>query len=355
VVVEGGYPVLRIASFLDVESGAGLRLIRNGLFGPALPACVCLAASPVSAAEPEALSVSSRLGFDPIGANLGFPARTGESTTAWTASLGLFQPEASVPGDDAAGVPEGGADDHHDLAVKLQNPIANLISVPFQFNWDTGIGPDDDRDRITVNIQPVVPIKLNEDLNLISRTILPVVYAEGPSGGISSEFGVGDIVQSLFFSPTRPVGGWILGAGPALGIPTGTDDLFRSKQFSLGPTFVGLKQDKLGEGTLTYGLLTNHLWKVAGSDKTPDTNATFLQPFIGYTTGGGSSFFFNTESTYNWTSEEWSVPLNATFSQLLQFGHQPVQLQFGARYYADTVPDGPEWGLRFGITFLFPK
>ena len=259
---------------------------------------------------------------------------------------------AGGSGGEAAAKP---ADDSDSIALKLQNPVADLISVPIQFNWDTGIGPNDDKDKITINIQPVIPIHITPEWNLISRTILPVVYAESPINGINSDFGLGDTLQSLFLSPRDPVDGWILGAGPAMLIPTGTDDLFRSKQFALGPTGVALRQDKLGDGTLTWGILANHLWKVAGSDEVPSVNATFLQPFIVYTLKGGSSFMLNSETTYDWSSEQWSVPLNAGFSQLIMVGKHPLQLQFGGRYYVDTVPNGPEWGLRMTVTFLFPN
>lgn len=266
-------------------------------------------------------------------------------TPADAASKGAEEP-ASTPAK-ASG--EG-------LAVKLQNPVADLISVPIQFNWDTGIGPNDDKDKITVNIQPVIPFHLNKDWNLISRTIIPVIYAESPTPALDDAFGLGDTTQSFFFSPVKPIGGWILGVGPAALLPTGTDDLFRTKQFALGPTFVGLKQDKVGEGTLTYGILVNQLWKVAGSNE-PDVqnvNSLYLQPFIGYTLKTGSTFTLNAESTYNWSDSEWSVPLNLMFSQLMAFGKQPIQLQFGGRYYVETVPNGPQWGIRFAITFLFP-
>ncbi len=242
-------------------------------------------------------------------------------------------------------------DGSHDLAMKLQNPVADLISVPFQLNWDSGIGEDKDGNRILLNIQPVIPISLNKDWNIISRTILPVVWEDSDRTGVSSDFGMGDVLQSFFFSPVEPVGGWILGFGPAMQFPTGTDDLFRSKQFSLGPTGVALRQ----EHGWTYGILANHLWHLCGSDDVPDVNATFLQPFLTYTFKSLTTIGTNSESTYDWNGEQWTVPLNGFVTQLVHIGKLPVQFQLGGRYYLEAPDDGPDWGLRFAVTFLFPK
>jgi hypothetical protein len=112
-----------------------------------------------------------------------------------------------------------------------------------------------------------------------------------------------------------------------------------------------LKQD----GPWTYGALANHLWSFAGDDDREDVNATFLQPFVSYITSNKTTFTLNSETTYDWLNEQWNVPVNFIVSQLLKIGDQPVQLFAGARYYPETPDGGPEWGLRFGITFLFPK
>ena len=241
------------------------------------------------------------------------------------------------------------ADDHADLAKQLSNPVASLISVPFQFNWDTGIGPND-ADRTTLNIQPVIPFSLNEDWNLISRTILPVVDLESTAPGVSSASGLGDIVQSLFFSPVKPVNGWILGAGPVILLPTATEEAFKSKQLGLGPTIVALRQ----HDGWTYGGLLNHVWGTRKPSDRERVDATFLQPFLAYTTPNAVTFSLNTESTYDWKAEQWTVPINASVSKLTSLGSQKVQFQFGVRNYAEAPSGGPDWGLRFGATFLFP-
>ena len=180
---------------------------------------------------------------------------------------------------------------------------------------------------------------------------LPFVYQENIFG-TSSQSGLSDTVQSRFFSPKAPTsGGWIWGAGPVLLLPTATDDLLGAEKWGAGPTAVLLKQEK----GWTYGVLANHIWSFAGESGRADVNATFLQPFVSYTTKTFTTFGLNTESTYDWENSQWTVPLNLTVAQLLKIGGQPVQFTLGVKYYAEKPDNGPEWGLRFAITFLFPK
>lgn len=236
-----------------------------------------------------------------------------------------------------------------DIAKKLTNPIADLISIPIQSNYDFGIGPGDGT-KSTTNIQPVIPIHLNDDWNLISRTILPVIDQKGiVPGGSSDAFGLGDTVQSFFFSPKSSTPIW--GVGPVFLLPTATDEILGGKKWGIGPTAILLKQ----EGPWTFGALTNHLWDFAGDEDRNSVNATYFQPFASYTTPMATTYTVNLESTYDWQGKEWNVPLNFMVSQLMKVGSQRVQLFAGARYYIDTPEGGPEWGLRFGFTFLFPK
>ena len=240
-----------------------------------------------------------------------------------------------------------------DLAKKLSNPVAALISVPFQLNYDQDIGPGENGERWTLNIQPVVPIELNKDWNIISRTILPVVWQDDISPGAGSQSGIGDIVQSVFFSPKAPTaGGWIWGAGPVFLLPTGSDDLLTADKWGAGPTGVVLKQS----GPWTYGVLANHIWSFAGNDNRADISTTFLQPFLSYTTPTAWTFSFNTESTYDWKNEQWSVPINAFVSKVTKIGSQLVMVGGGVRYWADSPASGPDGlGIRLVVTLLFPK
>jgi hypothetical protein len=266
------------------------------------------------------------------------------------------QAQSSAPADAASS--SGGAtgvDDEQAKAAALAkatlNPIASLISLPLQNNFDWGGGPNDDGFQYKLTVQPVIPISLNENWNVISRTILPYVYQENVIG-TSSQSGLADTVQSLFFSPVNPTkSGWIWGAGPVFQLPTATDDLLGEEKWGAGPTVVVLKQ----QGPWTYGTLLNHVWSFAGESGRADVSRTFLQPFVSFTTKKFTTLGLNTESTYDWERSQWTVPLNGFLQQLVKVGKQPISLQLGGRYYADGPSDAPEWGLRFQVSFLFPK
>ena len=273
-------------------------------------------------------------------------------TEAWQYDVLYLQ---AGPSTDAASdhhTTDSSSDQEH-LAKQLQNPVANLISIPFQYNVDFHGGPDDHGDRHVLNIQPVVPLSLNQDWNVIIRTIMPVIYQDGVvDDGGSSQFGFGDITQSFFFSPKHPTaGGLIWGVGPVFLWPTATNDSLGGERWGAGPTGLVLWQ----HGPWTYGMLANHIWSYAGDDDRTDVNATFLQPFISHTNKKAFTLGANLESTYDWTAEEWTIPINVFASQLVKFGDQPVSLTVGGRYYADAPPGGPEWGLRFVVTLLLPK
>jgi len=239
-----------------------------------------------------------------------------------------------------------------DLAKKLNNPISDLISLPIQVNYDQNLGPTDSGERVLVNVQPVIPISLNDDWNVISRTILPLIDVQDIVPG-SSESGVGDVVQSLFFSPKAPTAsGWIWGVGPVLLLPTASDDVLGTEKWGAGPTAVALKQ----QNGWTYGMLANHISSFAGEGDRTDVEASFLQPFLAFTTPTFTTFSLNTESTYDWEAEKWSVPINAVVTQLFRIGKQPMSLQAGVRYWAESPVGGAEgWGWRLTYTLVLPK
>lgn len=252
---------------------------------------------------------------------------------------------AAVSGPVAA----ADASDADELARQLSNPVASLTSVPFQLNFDSGFA--NGGERWTLNVQPVIPFELNEDWNLISRTILPLI-SQSNIGGDDSQSGIGDVLQSVFFSPKAPTaGGWIWGAGPALLLPTASDDSLGRDQWALGPTVVVLKQN----GGWTYGALANQLWSLSGSDGNTDVNAMFIQPFLSNNFGGGRTVTLNLESTYDWTASQWTIPLNLSYTKVTKVGSQLLSWAVGGRVYLDAPAGGPDWGLRGAVTLLFPK
>lgn len=237
------------------------------------------------------------------------------------------------------------------LAKQLANPVAALISVPLQLNADFGLG-EDDGVRTVLNVQPVVPASLTADWNLITRVILPVVQQEDVIPG-TDQFGLGDATPSFFFSPKAPgPGGLIWGIGPVFLLPTATDERLGTEKWGAGPTALALVQTP---GGITYGALVNHIESFAGDEGRADVSNTFIQPFLARQFAGGRTLTLNSESTYDWKHEQWTVPVNLVYSKVTRIGGQMLSFAGGARAYVEGPDGGPEWGLRFVVTLLFPK
>jgi hypothetical protein len=238
-----------------------------------------------------------------------------------------------------------------ELAKAAQNPIANMISLPLQNNTNFNVGPENGVQNV-LNIQPVIPISLATNWNLITRTILPVISQPPFGPGQNTQFGLGDTVFSAFLSPAKP-GELIWGVGPIAQLPTHTDDRLGSTIWGLGPTAVALRID----GPWLYGALANNVWSLGGNDK-EQYNNFLIQPFVNYNFGKTGTFLTSAPiATANWRTGDWVVPLGGGVGQIFKiFGKQAVSATLQAYYNVVHPQDlGPEWQIRFALTFLFPK
>jgi hypothetical protein len=248
--------------------------------------------------------------------------------------------------------PDEGAGGQADLAQDLTNPVADLLTIPIQMNYDQNFGPADDGWKLQTNIQPVLPFNLNDDWNLITRTIMPVIWQDEIVPGAGSQFGLGDITVSLFASPKKPTNGVIWGLGPILYLRTATDELLGAQKWGAGPSAIALTM----RGRWTMGALANHVWSFAGNDDRDDLNSTFVQPFLAYTTPTAWTVSFQSETTYNWESRKWSVPVNVAVAKLVMMGKLPVSLQAGVGRWLTSPDSGPDgWRFRMQANFVLPK
>jgi hypothetical protein len=238
-----------------------------------------------------------------------------------------------------------------EMAMALANPVASLISVPFQNNFDFGLGPDGDGSRYNLNIQPVIPISLNENWNMISRTIVPIISQNDVFYDGSSETGLGDIAQSVFFSPKAPSkGGLVWGVGPVFLLPTATNDRIGADKWAVGPNAIVLKI----KGPWTYGALVNHMWDFAGSGD-GEINTSFFQPFVAFATPQGASYSLASENSQNWNNDIFGGFFGVYYAKVVNIGKQMMQVGGGPKVYYGNNPFNPDWGLRLNIIALFPK
>jgi len=238
-----------------------------------------------------------------------------------------------------------------ELAKKLANPIASLISVPLQNNMDVGIG-ENNGSRNILNIQPVVPLGLSDNVNLITRWVQPLISQYNISGEGNSEFGLGDALVSTFLSPANSKNGLTWGAGPAFFLPTGTDDLLTTEKYGIGPTAVALYQSN----GITIGGLVNQIWSVSGDEDRSDVNQAFFQPFFTYNWKSGAGAGANFEITQNWEANSTIAWFNPFVNAVTSFGKQKVQFLVGPRInVASPDKQKADFGVRTQLVFLFPK
>lgn len=259
------------------------------------------------------------------------------------------------------------------LRKAAQNPIASMISLPLQGNLLFGAGPREKTAAI-LNIQPVIPFGISQDWNVVSRTIIPVIYAPNslfqpntatqdilpdftgaqvPFNLSSGELGIGDINQTFFFSPAQP-GKWIWGVGPTVNLPTGSPDKYGSGKFSAGPAAVVLTSN----GPVTYGALVNNVWSFAGDGGRGEVSKLTVQPFLNYNLDKGWYLTSSPVITANWqgsSGDKWTVPIGGGVGRITKLGKQPVNIQFQGFYHAVRPNNGPDWSIRFQLVYLFPK
>jgi hypothetical protein len=244
------------------------------------------------------------------------------------------------------------AQESSDIAKQAQNPIASLISVPLEndFNPHTGV---DKENSYVFEMKPVVPFRLSNNWNLITRTIIPVIQVPDLAPGVNGTGGLGDVQESLFLSPTK-VGPVIWGAGPVISFPTATEKILGTKKLSLGPTVVVLRS----QGHWLFGSLAQNLFSVAGPSARPDVNQMLLQPFVNFNLQHKWYLTSSPIITANWElrpSERWVVPVGGGVGKIVHFGELPVNIY--AQIFRNVQrPDGTSsWSARFQMQFLFPK
>lgn len=254
--------------------------------------------------------------------------------------------------------PAAGAESGDALRKAAQNPVASLISVPIQENWNFGIQPGD-RTQNVLNIQPVIPLSVGKDWNLIIRWITPIIYQpfsvpqETGSPIQSGSYGLGDMQPAFFFTPKKSKVIW--GVGPQLLLPTATNTgVLGQGKFGLGPTALVLVQP----GKWTFGFLVNNVWSVAGHPGLPDVNQFLLQYFINYNLTKGWFLTWQPTMTANWemtNGGRWVVPMGGGIGRIMRLGPQPVNV--GLQFYGNAVhpPGASPWGMRMSIAFLYPK
>lgn len=244
------------------------------------------------------------------------------------------------------------AQESSDIAKQAQNPIARLISVPVEndFSPQTGINKDD---SYVLQFKPVVPFRLSQNWNLITRTIVPVIQVPDLAPGVNGTTGLGDVSLSLFLSPAK-AGRIIWGVGPIVSFPTATEDILGTKKLSVGPTVVALRN----QGHWLYGMLVNNLFSVAGPSARPDVNQMLAQPFVNYNLRHGWYLTSSPILTANWKAtrdQRWTVPVGGGVGRIVHFGKQPVNIS--GQFFGNAVhPDGTtSWSARLQVQFLFPK
>jgi hypothetical protein len=278
---------------------------------------------------------------------------TGRCTTCGLSGWGLALALVTGFGSSFAFAQEQHEASTSDLAKAAQNPIADMISVPFQNNFNFHVGPHEQLQDV-LNIQPVIPITLDRDWNLITRWVTPVISQPPLTVTGDREFGLGDINPSFFFSPKQPTHGIIWGIGPTFVFPTGTDKTLTQGKYSVGPTFVALTI----QGPWVLGVLVNNVWSFAGRSNRAPVNQMLLQPFVNYNLPGGWYLTSSPIITADWEADQgdrWTVPVGGGFGRVFKIDKQAINAQLAAYYNVARPTGAADWQVRAQVQLLFPK
>lgn len=246
------------------------------------------------------------------------------------------------------------AESKEELAKQAQNPLAKVISLPFQDNLYLNVGPEEDQTANVLNIQPVIPVGLNEDWNLITRTVIPVISEPGFIPNQERVNGIGDIQFSAVLSPVKS-SGFIWGVGPVIQLPSHSNQRLGNDRWGIGPGIVALSMEK--GSPWVYGALVNNIWSV-GSGDDPSYNKFMLQPFVNYNFEDGLYLVSSPIITADWkadSSDRWTVPLGGGIGKVFHLGRLPVNTQFQAFYNVETPDAGGDWTLRFQLQVFLPN
>ena len=254
----------------------------------------------------------------------------------------------------AQAMAQSNGDDYRDEALQqaAQNPVADMISIPLQNNFNFGVGPQDKMQYVG-NIQPVVPFHATESWNVITRTIVPFVYQPELAPGVGDVFGLSDIQFSAFLAPAKP-GGIIWGVGPIVQFPSGADNSITSGKWAAGPSAVALKIDR----HWVYGALTNYISSFAGQGDRGAVSQWLIQPFVNYNLPDGWYLVSAPIITANMmadSSQRWTVPLGGGAGRIIRVGQLPLNISLQGYYNVEHPDAGPDWSIRFSVQVLLPK
>jgi hypothetical protein len=282
------------------------------------------------------------------------------SPSPTTQASPLAAPDASTGGFDASKLTPAQQEALRLAIIKTsQNPVGNITIVPFQNNFNYGVGPYT-RFQYILNVQPVIPIMLSTNMTLIARTIFPIVNQPSAAAppvcaspnGCPSTFGIGDTQEQFFFAPKTQPGQLIWGVGPIFQAPTGSPSTLTSGKWAAGPDAVAL----IMPGKFVIGTLVTQLWSVAGPSNRPNLSVFFLQPFINYNLKNGWALSTSPNITANWsaTQNRWAVPLGGGVARTFKDGDQLMSLAVSYYTYVTRPLVSPQTNLKISWSLLWP-